>query len=126
MKTFGTITSIISMVLLAGITVASVTRDDYDTALLSSVAFWFCISAHIAERNHDRLAEAWKSYRKVQRRVDSSILDFTAETIDRNDELIGHICTLCRELKKERPDSKVADGIMERISSDRKDEGEAP
>ena len=116
MKKFNLIISIVTLLALLGIIIVSLMQTDYRTAFFAFVAFWFCLMSFLAERDINTIVSAWKEDNERQYKVNSSILEFTEDTIEHFKELYSSIDRLYMELKKVSPDNKVADEIIENLN----------
>ncbi|MBS7362211.1 MAG: hypothetical protein KIH03_00210 [Paludibacteraceae bacterium] len=117
MKKFNLIISLVTLLVLLGIIIVSLIRTDYHTALLTFVAFWVCLISFISERNIEAFVSAWKEDNEKQYKVNSSILEFTEDTIEHYNELYSSIDSLYMELKRVSPDNKAADEIIENLNA---------
>ena len=119
MKKFNLIISLVTLLVLLGIIIVSLIRTDYHTALFTLVVFWVCLISFISERNIEALVSAWKEDNEKQYKVNSSILEFTEDTIEHYNELYSSIDSLYMELKRVSPDNKAADEIIENLNTAR-------
>lgn len=117
MKKFNLIISLVTLLSLLGIIIGSLMQTDYRTAFFAFVAFWFCLMSFLSERNIESIVSAWKEDNEKQYKVNSSILEFTKDTIEHYKELYSSIDKLYIELKKVSPDNKVADEIIENLNT---------
>lgn len=116
MKTLNTIVSAITMTAFVGISAICLHRGDYLASYLAFAAFFFCLTTFLTERKNAKTVSAYEEISENQYKVNSSILEFTEDTIGQYNELRNSVDRLYTELKRVDPENGVADEVFENLT----------